>query len=42
MGVPDRIVEHGTQEELHDEIGIGVQGLTETIRTYYHQKEIKV
>lgn len=42
MGVPDRIVEHGTQKELHDEIGIGVQGLIETIRTYYHQKEIKV
>jgi 1-deoxy-D-xylulose-5-phosphate synthase len=42
MGVPDRIVEHGTQEELHDEIGIGVKGLTETIRNYYQKKEIKV
>lgn len=42
MGVPDRIIEHGTQEELHDEIGIGVQGLTETIRNYYHKNEVKV
>lgn len=27
LGIPDRIVEHGTQEELHDEVGIGVEGV---------------
>ncbi len=32
MGIPDRIIEHGTQEELHDEIGIGVTGIIETIK----------
>lgn len=32
MGIPDRIVEHGTQEELYDEIGIGISGIMETIK----------
>ncbi|MCC5915349.1 MAG: 1-deoxy-D-xylulose-5-phosphate synthase [Balneolaceae bacterium] len=32
MGVPDRIVEHGTQRELHDEVGIGPDGITAKIR----------
>jgi len=27
MGVPDRIVEHGTQRQLHDEVGIGPDGI---------------
>ena len=27
MGIPDRIVEHGTQRELHDEVGIGPDGI---------------
>lgn len=32
LGIPDRIVEHGTQEELHDEVGIGVNGIKETVK----------
>lgn len=32
MGVPDRIVEHGTQQELHDEIGIGPGGIEQKIK----------
>jgi 1-deoxy-D-xylulose-5-phosphate synthase len=32
LGIPDRIVEHGTQRELHDEIGIGVAGIIETVK----------
>lgn len=32
LGVPDRIVEHGTQRELHDELGIGPDGILERIR----------
>ncbi|MEX0609389.1 MAG: 1-deoxy-D-xylulose-5-phosphate synthase [Balneolaceae bacterium] len=32
LGIPDRIVEHGTQEELHNEVGIGVEGILETVR----------
>tara|TARA_R110001599_G_scaffold244895_1_gene444989 strand:- start:90154 stop:92067 length:1914 start_codon:yes stop_codon:yes gene_type:complete len=32
LGIPDVIVEHGTQEELHDEVGIGVEGIKEAIK----------
>ncbi|MEX2573530.1 MAG: 1-deoxy-D-xylulose-5-phosphate synthase [Balneolaceae bacterium] len=32
MGVPDRIIEHGTQRELHDETGIGPAGLMAEVR----------
>lgn len=31
LGIPDVIVEHGTQEELHDEVGIGVDGIKEAV-----------
>lgn len=33
MGLPDRIIEHGTQEELHQEVGIGVEGVLSEVRT---------
>ncbi|TYP93846.1 1-deoxy-D-xylulose-5-phosphate synthase [Fodinibius salinus] len=32
MGVPDRIVEHGTQEELHDEVGLDPKGIKEKVK----------
>ncbi len=32
MGVPDQIVEHGTQRQLHDEVGIGPDGIVEEVR----------
>jgi len=32
MGVPDIIVEHGTQRELHDEVGIGPDGIADQVR----------
>lgn len=32
MGVPDFIVEHGTQRELHDEVGIGPDGIMEEVK----------
>jgi 1-deoxy-D-xylulose-5-phosphate synthase len=32
MGVPDRIVEHGTQRELHDEVGIGPDGIVAQVK----------
>ncbi len=31
MGVPDEIVEHGTQRQLHDEVGIGPDGIVEEV-----------
>ncbi|MCH8569607.1 MAG: 1-deoxy-D-xylulose-5-phosphate synthase [Balneolales bacterium] len=32
MGVPDRLVEHGTQKELYREVGIDAQGVVENVR----------
>ncbi len=32
MGVPDIIVEHGTQRELHDEVGIGPDGIIAEVK----------
>ncbi len=32
MGVPDRIIEHGTQRELHDEVGIGPDGIIRQVK----------
>lgn len=32
MGLPDRIIEHGTQEELHREVGIDADGVIENVK----------
>jgi 1-deoxy-D-xylulose-5-phosphate synthase len=32
MGLPDRIIEHGTQEELHSEVGIDAKALVEVVQ----------
>jgi len=32
MGLPDRIIEHGTQEELHAEVGIDAKALVEIVK----------
>ncbi|MCC5941320.1 MAG: 1-deoxy-D-xylulose-5-phosphate synthase [Balneolaceae bacterium] len=32
MGVPDEIVEHGTQRQLHDEVGIGPDGIVNQVK----------
>ena len=32
MGLPDRIIEHGTQEELHAEVGIDANALVEVVK----------
>lgn len=32
MGVPDRIVEHGTQRQLHDEVGLGPDGIMKQVK----------
>jgi 1-deoxy-D-xylulose-5-phosphate synthase len=32
MGVPDEIIEHGTQRELHDEVGIGPDGIVKQVK----------
>lgn len=32
MGTPDTVIEHGTQRELHDEVGLGPDGIVEEVR----------
>ena len=32
MGIPDRIVEHGTLKDLHKECGYDAKGIAETVR----------
>lgn len=41
MGVPDRIVEHGTQEELHHEVGLDPKGIEQKIREVLATKVAK-
>ena len=38
LGIPDRIVEHGTLKELHRECGYDAQGIADTIRAMMKQK----
>ncbi|MDR8393482.1 1-deoxy-D-xylulose-5-phosphate synthase [Aliifodinibius sp. S!AR15-10] len=41
MGVPDRIVEHGTQKELHHEVGLDPEGIEQKIREVLASKVAK-
>ncbi len=34
MGIPDRLVEHGTPKQLYDEIGLDANGIASIIRTF--------
>ncbi|GEO09439.1 1-deoxy-D-xylulose-5-phosphate synthase [Segetibacter aerophilus] len=38
LGIPDRIVEHGTPKELHRECGYDAQGIAETVREMLKDK----
>ncbi len=38
LGIPDRIVEHGTLKELHRECGYDAKGIVETINTMMQEK----
>lgn len=38
LGIPDRIVEHGTLKELHREVGYDAQGIGDTIREMMSHK----
>ena len=33
LGIPDRIIEHGTQEELHRECGYNSEGIVTTVKS---------
>jgi 1-deoxy-D-xylulose-5-phosphate synthase len=41
MGVPDRIVEHGTQQELHQEVGLDPEGIKEKVREVMKASSVK-
>ncbi len=38
LGIPDRLVEHGTPKELHRECGYDAEGIAETVRKMMKQK----
>ncbi|HEX8356845.1 MAG TPA: transketolase C-terminal domain-containing protein, partial [Segetibacter sp.] len=38
LGIPDRIVEHGTPKELHKECGYDAQGIAEAVRVLMADK----
>ncbi len=38
LGLPDRFVEHGSQRELHDEVGIGPDGLVDHALAFLGQE----
>ncbi len=38
MGIPDRLVEHGTPKQLYDEIGIDANGIANVLRSFVENK----
>ena len=40
LGIPDRLVEHGTPKELHRECGYDAQGIAEAVREMEREKMI--
>ncbi len=39
LGIPDKFIEHGTQEELHDECNFGVKGLISQIKEIHEKNK---
>lgn len=37
MGVADRVVEHGTQKELHHELGLDAEGIVSQVRKFFNK-----
>jgi 1-deoxy-D-xylulose-5-phosphate synthase len=42
LGLPDEFIEHGTQRELHDMVGIGPDGIYERTLTYLRRRRTAV
>ena len=34
LGIPDEFIKHGTQAQMHDEMGLGEQGILNTIKPF--------
>jgi 1-deoxy-D-xylulose-5-phosphate synthase len=41
IGIPDKFIEHGTQAELHDLIGIDANGIFEKVKVFCKGRGIK-
>ncbi len=39
LGIPDKIIQHGTQEELHHELGLDAAGIASYVRKLYNIPE---
>jgi 1-deoxy-D-xylulose-5-phosphate synthase len=39
MGIPDRLVEHGSPKELYSEIGLNAQAIAEVLREWMKEAE---
>ncbi len=42
LGIPDRVVEHGEQIELHKECGFDPEGIAETVRSMTEKSYSKI
>jgi 1-deoxy-D-xylulose-5-phosphate synthase len=38
LGIPDRFIEHGTQQELYKECGFDVEGIMATVKSLIKPK----
>jgi 1-deoxy-D-xylulose-5-phosphate synthase len=41
IGLPDKFVDHGTQAELHNSIGIDPEGIAKKVKEFYSSKKVK-
>ena len=42
LGIPDEIIEHGSQEELHKECGFNVEGIVKAVMELMEKEDVKV
>ena len=41
VGLPDEFIDHGTQKELHAQLGIDAEGIKEKVKVFYESKVTK-
>lgn len=42
MGIPDKFVDHGTQDELHHELGLDKYGIIDKVHSIINNSELKI
>ncbi|MCH8169871.1 MAG: 1-deoxy-D-xylulose-5-phosphate synthase [Bacteroidetes bacterium] len=40
IGLPDKFIDHGTQSQLHEKIGIDPDGITEKVKLFFSRKNV--